>query len=100
MCQSCWSKMGMPRIDNARVRRAAALVARLYEEQPVGGRWHIVTDDWNLEDDHVAWCVASPADDLPTSVDAELGQLLTAMTEAERGSALGLWNRFWQPNGA
>lgn len=95
MCQGCWFEMGQPKIDNPKVRQAAALVTKLYEEQAVGGRWHIVTDDWNLEDDHVQFCADSVDHEFASSVDGELGPLLLSMTEAERGSALALHEGWW-----
>lgn len=96
MCMGCWHNMGAPKIDNAKVQRVAALVATLYATHPVGGRWHIVTDDWNLEDEHVQSCAEAADGEMSSPVDGELGPLLASMTEDERGSALALWEGWWE----
>lgn len=99
MCREYWEGYGSPRIDTVEVRRAAELIAALYERQWVGGHFHIVTDDWNLDDENVACCVAEVAAGTnawaDSPVDADLGALLTAMSEEERASALGLFEGFW-----
>ena len=56
MCHGCYEEYGAPTLDTPAIRRAAAAVERLYETHGAGGFMHIVTDDWNLEDEHVAFC--------------------------------------------
>jgi hypothetical protein len=107
MCQDCWKEAGSPQVDNEQVRQAASLVEELYEFTPVGGPWHIVTDDWNTEDRHVAFCVGEIEDGRHAEMAGRgkeisqlLGQLLPAMSEEERVSALALERGFWAPSSA
>ena len=99
MCTSCWEELGRPRLDTPKVREAAALIATLYQHQGVGGHFHIVTDDWNVDDENVAFCVAEAAahagGDSSSPVDAYLRELLTGMIEQERPSAHGLFEELW-----
>ena len=61
MCCSCWQEDGAHRIDNAKVRAVQPLIAAVYEHSGVGGNLHIVLDDTNLEDSHLASCAATIA---------------------------------------
>lgn len=94
---------GSPKIDTEAVRQAAKLVTQLYAAPGggVGGNFHIVTDDWNLETDHVQFCIdetanktRAPTDDRSDpallEIETRLGALLIGMSEAERASALAL----------
>lgn len=105
MCYGCWEEMGKPSDVTPEIDRAAALVRRLYDlpEGAAGGNLHIVTDDWNLEDEHVLWCrdqvvrIASGkveefdfTDPQQIAVERELIDLLMPMTEAQRGTVLAL----------
>lgn len=89
MCQGCWTDYGRPAIDNERVRRAVAAVDALYEWHGAGGGMHIVTDDWNVEDDSVAFC----RERIQRDGDERERQCLEAvalLTVDERASALAM----------
>jgi len=59
MCVQCWEQeYGSASIDSEATRAAAAAIDALYEAHDAGGSLHIVVDDWNLEDEHLAWCRA------------------------------------------
>ena len=100
MCMNCYAEAGAPRIVNEATLRAAKLVAELYATDygGCGGNMHIVTDDWNLEDDNVAFCAACAAAD-GTLLEREIAAAFVAMTEDERASALALWDGFLLPDG-
>ena len=90
MCTACWTDLGSPLIENEGVLRAAAAVDALYEEHAAGGGMHIVTDDWNLEDEHVSFCrqwIAGHAGDV---VERECLDAFAALSIHERASALAL----------
>lgn len=104
MCTSCYEDYGSPKIINDKTIRAADLVEDLYEFAGAGGNCHIVTDDWNLEDEHIQWCltkglannvVEHTADQI--AVERELLELLASMSLPERASALAI-DRFF-PSG-
>ena len=57
MCETCWREYGSPQIINPLIRRAEKLIARVYEHGSVGGNLHIVIDDWNIEDEHIKFCI-------------------------------------------
>lgn len=84
MCCGCYAEAGWPRDFTPEVVRAATLINKTDEFGPL----HIIVGDWNLEDDHIAYCAAI---DEPKS-DAErcLIQLLLPMTMLERATAMAL----------
>ena len=101
MCYGCYEGAGKPAIVTEKTKAAAALVAKVYEFSCVGGNAHIVVDDWNLEDDHIRWCLDEA---LKTNVhEADAEQLaaeracleaLLALTDDERASAMALHDGF------
>lgn len=90
MCEACWHERGSPQVDTQQVRRLAELMQRMLDEQPHSGRWHIVLDDFNVEDEHVAFCLAEPLDRPGCEIDAALATLLPIMSPAERASGIAL----------
>lgn len=92
MCRGCFEEYGSPSIFNEKTAEGARLVAALYEVNCVGGAAHIVTDDWNVEDDNVQWCL----DNLDKYWQSELAEAkavleaFRAMTVDERVSALAI----------
>jgi len=104
MCYGCWEEEGKPSIVNEKTKAAAALIEELYEEQPVGGYLHIVTDDMNCEQGHIDYCVESmddwttdskwPGDKPmpePTDIERRCGAALQDMTDEERTSSIAIW---------
>jgi hypothetical protein len=64
MCENCYhEEYGAPTEITVRAVTAAALIRQLYQYCPVGGRCHIVVDDWNLEDDSIEFCRQAVARD-------------------------------------
>lgn len=100
MCETCWvDYYGRAAIDTSEVREVARAVARLYEADPVGGRAHIVTDDWNLRDSDIETCIAGPhwSDNDPVATERAMHalQLMLTLSEEERASALALQSGYW-----
>jgi hypothetical protein len=106
VCLDCWDAHDSPAIDTPAVRAAARRIADVYEHSCVGGHLHIVIDDWNLEDDDLAYCEGSIREnvhgDPPEQLAAERSALaaLHGLSEAERASALALHDGFWTPREA
>lgn len=108
MCYGCWEEYGKPLVVNETTAKTAELVKRLYEFAAAGGNCHIVTDDWNLEDDHIEFCVAQVerggyvdpnyADDRDSpeqlSLEAEILKAFGAMTMDERASTMAIVDGF------
>lgn len=109
MCYECWMDLGKPRMRTPQIERCAGLVRKLYECSPVGGNLHIITDDWNLEDEHIEMCreymAAIPegaeteyqdAEDYAKQlrIEREIINLMTPMNEEERGAVLALQDGF------
>ena len=120
MCYGCWCEADNPVIDTPAVRAAAEAVQALYEHPDcgAGGNLHIVTDDWNCEDESLAFCLKQIEnkgwkDDRPLSprtefmrhqwpdspeklaVERKCYDALACLTEDERYSALALRRGFW-----
>ena len=105
MCSSCWKEAGSPAIVNERTLAAAFLVNAL-ERMPdggVGGHLHIVTDDWNLEDEHLSFCEANidsgehPYPPEQERLERQIIAAFLAMSEDERYSAMALADRVIEP---
>lgn len=106
MCYSCWEDEGKPQIDTPAVRQAALAVERLHDHPAgcAGGAMHVVTDDWNIDDDSVGFCRdhigryerehPHRADGL-TALEQACYDAFAALTVAERSSALALDHGFW-----
>lgn len=102
MCEGCYTESGSPEIVTARTLAAAKAIDDVYEHSPVGGRLHIVVDDWNLEDESIAFCAdeiakgergeadwhGMSAEQL--SAERNCATLLAALSLDERASALAL----------
>jgi hypothetical protein len=94
MCIGCYEEAGSPKVATSAVLEAAALADRL---DPYG-RFHIVIDDWNLDDSNIQYCLNNEHDG-PAKEQDELrfAALLLGMDEAERHSVIGLVEGFWKP---
>ena len=103
MCEACWIDAGSPMIRNEQTEAAADLIRKLYALEPVGGNCHIVTDDWNLEDSGIDYCLTCCDDPdqrsatyhaIASSIEREVLTTLRAMTLDERYSALAMFDGF------
>lgn len=57
MCIDCYQEAGSPCIINDNVIDAANLININLLLDSVGGYAHIVIDDWNLENEHIEYCI-------------------------------------------
>jgi hypothetical protein len=101
MCFACYVEAGRPWNDTGDAEVAAFLIRDLYSFASAGGAMHVVTDDANVEDSHVAWCIDhaykyrgsdSPEDH---AIEIAVGILMLDLDEDERWTALALqwgWN--------
>lgn len=95
MCYRCWEEYGKPKIINQRVLRAAAMVDKV---NPFG-RFHIVVEDFNIEDDNVDFCLGEPIPDHEDPIDREFGALFRLLSENERATALAIDSGFISSEG-
>lgn len=114
MCRECWKEFGSPKIDTHETRRVADLIKELYELNSVGGPLHIVTDDYNVSDDDVRFCLdeinqTGPDEhwsftERPENADnlrglcLDIANSMVDMSEAERTSTIALSDGFWEPS--
>ena len=102
MCRGCWEEAGKPAMVTPAIFAAVASVKRVFDLHCMGGNLHIVIDDWNLEDDHLAFCRSAVSrglrgdwPDLPL-LASEMDCLnhLEPMSEQERASVLARYSGF------
>lgn len=104
MCQTCFESYGSPSVVTDKITKAVELIENLYEQWGccAGGYAHIVTDDWNLEDGNVEWCLNEAKEGASLKSISEEGRLasietleyLLKLTETERATALALVDGF------
>jgi hypothetical protein len=109
MCFTCWAEGGKPAILTPKTRLAAELIAAVYgfPDGVCGGNLHIVTDDWNLDDNDIEFCRNAVADKIsgrddddfasdPEQLKAEAACIgaLAELPMAERLSAMALSEGF------
>jgi len=100
MCVNCWRDRGSPTIDNERTRRAVELIGDVYECHGAGGGLHVILDDFNIDNGHMAFCAGYIDSDeykrdcSPGRLAAERAclVLLRGMTVDERASALARYH--------
>lgn len=106
MCYGCYEEAGKPKILNEEVKKAADLIGKLYEHPDcgAGGYAHVVTDDWNLEDGSIDFCIKE-AEKGEYDIDEEGRQLclsilnqLKSLSKDERYSSLALADGFINPD--
>mgnify|MGYP005993114239 CR=1 FL=1 len=96
MCCQCWREEGAHTTLPSNYDEFARLYAEVYEANSVGGKLHIILDDFNIEDEQVAFC-----EEVPGKTEAETACLveLRRMTQAERCASLGLLDGCWKRGG-
>jgi hypothetical protein len=95
-----WEDYGSPTTSCPEVRLAACLVADLFRAESLGGGLHIVVYDWNLETEHVQWCIENlpiygSADPAVRALELAAATSLLALEEEDRAAALGLVEGYW-----
>lgn len=95
MCKECYNKytQGKELNPSPKIYELAGRILAWYsyEINSVGGPFHVVLDDWNLEDKIIQFCLISVEHDYPFMDQfLELGRILLEVSEVERAYALGL----------
>ena len=102
MCIGCWERHHAPTLDSPAIREAARLIGVVYEYHGAGGWLHVVVDDFNIETEHVQWCVEH-AHDYPSETLEEdaacraCAAALLKLSVPERASALAMHDGYWTP---
>jgi hypothetical protein len=109
MCFGCYVVLGEPMEFTPAIPRVVELCKQLYVLAGAGGNCHIVTDDWNLNEESIDHCIESvknggirnthtgdpyETDPAQLAIEKELLDLLKPLTVAQRGTALALWSGF------
>ncbi len=104
MCENCWIERGGHSIVNERTLKGAELIDELYctPDGGAGGYAHVVTDDDNLEDHSIDFCLKSAAEDefsKDISEETRIASIvcleyLKTLSFEERSSALAIYNGF------
>ena len=102
MCGGCWERYECQQIDTPQVREAAKLIRELYDDHDeiVGGMLHVQLDDWNIDD--AFW--VDPFEPYlielhgrePLPVERKIVEVMAAMSEENRASALALADGHWE----
>ena len=93
MCYACWDELGKPAILNAKTRALPSLIKAVYAEPTggSGGLLHIVLDDWNIENDSIAYCADEANHSrLMTAAESACIDHMFDMTIEERASGMAL----------
>lgn len=98
MCKNCWVSAGSPKIVSEKTKRVADLINELYNHSLVGCYAHVVTDDWNLEDGSIDFCLESARkneysehyNEAAKSVSIACLEAMKTLTMAERYSAMAI----------
>ena len=85
MCEACWLEAGSPDVLSENHERFVELAFQVYEAHGAGGSLHIALDDFNLEDESLAFCSGLPG---LTPVESACLDELRAMTLKERQAAV------------
>ncbi len=89
MCLGCYSEYGQE-VPGEQAIATVPLIAAVYTESYVGGRLHIILDDWNLEDVHIRDVLAEP--DL-TDAERACASALEAMPIGQRAAAIAMYEQ-------
>lgn len=101
MCKLCYERAGSPLINNQKVRDLVEQIELLYdcENCGAGGPCHIVTDDWNVDDESIDFCIKYTIetdfyeDDAKDAAFKTL-EMMKELTYEERISALAIRDKF------
>lgn len=86
MCSGCWEQYGKPAIVNDKTRMVAAFLEVNSSEYCC---LHITTSDFNIEDEHIEFCLAEARDQGHPECEA-LALYFRDLSVPERASALAI----------
>ncbi|CAB4151703.1 hypothetical protein UFOVP591_31 [uncultured Caudovirales phage] len=94
MCIRCYEKEGSPVSFHPNTNLCVELISEIYQVQSVGGHLHIFSEDWNLYDDDLEFCLnAALKEEDPedgSSQVIEVCKLLLEMTREQRATVLAV----------
>lgn len=103
MCYACWAELGHPTSTSPLVHLIASKINQLYEVASAGAALHIVTDDWNLDDEDIQFCLDNldEYNNYPDlrELQVEIATNLLDMTMSDRGATLALADGFKEEMG-
>lgn len=108
MCYGCYEEAGKPAISNEKTKKAAELARKIYENDScgAGGYAHVVTDDWNLDDENVDFSIKAAKDKEYERIPEKARQdcltfleFFKELTMDERASAMAMVDGFIDENG-
>lgn len=106
MCDACYERYGSPKIVNEATKAMAKRIEEFFDIPgcSVGGPFHIVFDDWNLDARSIQWCLRElekPDLAIAMGYDFELknsfkklGEDFLAMSLRQRASALAIYDGY------
>lgn len=103
MCQDCYESYGSPVDVTPETKETVKAIRELYGYAAAGGGAHVVTDDWNLDDEDIDFCLNNQDGeylrDKPeeAKVTLKVLTLLRTMTESQRATVLGIRDGFIKP---
>lgn len=83
---------------NDAVLAAADAVNELYEVHAAGGSAHIVTDDWNLENHSIEFCIGYAKDE-GDDIALDVLHLFKELRVGERATALAIFDGYLSRDG-
>ena len=90
MCLGCYKDWGYPQPEQA-AKDIQPLIMAVDDEGGEFGALHIVVGDWNVEDEHIQWCLALPE---ATKADKSIGAALMLMPKDQRIAAFALFDGY------
>ena len=100
MCFNCYKELNKPAIINATTVYTAFLIEHLYDSPGggAGGNLHIVTDDWNIDDEHLDFCSdlikECETQERRITIEKMIIKNMREMSIEERASALAIYNNY------
>lgn len=99
MCENCYhEEYGAPTEITENAVAISMLVKRLYQLAPTGGRCHIVTDDWNLDDESLRYCqdcvTHARIRDEQWGLESAVLELMASVPVQERAAGMALAEGF------
>ena len=89
MCKQCLIESGTQIVKNEKVYKCVHLVIDLYKVKSSGGAAHVVTDDYNMEDENIEFCL-NLAKENGSHLEIAVLELMQTMTLDERFTTMGI----------
>jgi hypothetical protein len=85
----------LPRARPSLIPLALPMVAKIYAHHAAGCCWHIVLDDYNVDNDSVDFCIKhNEEEDCPLEACKQLGPIMLVMSKTQRLKLAKSWYEF------